>query len=289
VPFYSVARAERGRGFASIKRTDRQRVIDVTADVDNERGNANQILADLQRNFLPTLLADHPGLGYSFEGEQRDQREAFATLLRSYGFALVVIFSLIAVPLRSYTQPFVIMLVIPFGLVGAVVGHLLLGLEFSMMSSFGIVALSGVVVNSSLVLVHTVNQHRERGVELLEAVMRGGVGRFRPIVLTSLTTFAGLTPMLLDNRLGARFLVPMAASLAFGVVFATLIGLFLVPAGYVMLEDLASLRARRRGKGEAGERDRKTRRSPAGAVTALEETHSTGLVKQRAGGRDESF
>ncbi len=247
VPFYSVARAERGRGFASIKRTDRQRVIDVTAEVDKERANANQILADLQRSFLPTLLADHPGLGYSLEGEQRDQRQAFTTLLRSYGFALVVIFSLIAIPLRSYAQPLVIMLVIPFGLVGAVVGHILLGLEFSMMSSFGIVALSGVVVNSSLVLVHSINAQRERGVALLAAVTRGGVGRFRPIVLTSLTTFAGLTPMLIDNRLGARFLVPMAASLAFGVVFATLIGLFLVPVGYVMLEDLAALRGRRRG------------------------------------------
>lgn len=134
---------------------------------------------------------------------------------------------------------------IPFGLVGAVVGHLLMGLEFSMMSTFGVVAISGVVVNSSLVLVHQVNARREDGVELLEAVVQGGVARFRPIVLTSLTTFAGLTPMLMDNRLGARFLVPMANSLAFGVVFATFISLFLVPSGYLVIEDLKHLRKRR--------------------------------------------
>jgi multidrug efflux pump subunit AcrB len=286
VPFYSVARAERGRGFASIKRTDRQRVIDVKADVDNERANANQVLADLQKNFLPQLLAAYPGLGYSFEGEQRDQREAGSTLMRSYGFALVVIFALLAVPLRSYAQPVIIMSVIPFGLVGAVAGHLLLGLEFSIMSSFGIVALSGVVVNSSLVLVHYVNQERERGVALLEAVVHGGVARFRPIVLTSLTTFAGLTPMLADNRLGARFLVPMAASLAFGVVFATLIGLFLVPAGYMILEDLVGLRARWLGRREVGDGERERAGPTPGAVGALGESRATGLMNQRAGGPD---
>ena len=245
VPFYSVARAERGRGFASIKRTDRQRVLNVTADVDPDRANANQVLRALQQDFLPGLMASHPGLGFSLEGEQRDQREAFANLLRSYGFVLVLIYALIAIPLRSYAQPLVILCVIPFGLVGAVAGHLLMGLEFSMMSTFGVVAISGVVVNSSLVLVHHVNARREEGLALLEAVLHGGVARFRPIVLTSLTTFAGLTPMLMDNRLGARFLVPMANSLAFGVVFATFISLFLVPSGYLVIEDLKNLRTRR--------------------------------------------
>jgi multidrug efflux pump subunit AcrB len=241
VPFYRVAHAELGRGYASIKRADRQRVINVTADVDLSRGNANEILADLQRTFLPQLMADHPGLSYSLEGEQREQRETLAALVRNYAFALVLIYALLAVPLRSYGQPLIIMAVIPFGLVGAVAGHLLMGMHLSMMSVFGVVALSGVVVNSSLVLVHYVNRRREEGAPLEQAVRDAGVSRFRPIVLTSLTTFAGLTPLLTERSVTAQFLIPMATSLAFGVIFATLISLFLVPSAYLILEDLKGL------------------------------------------------
>jgi multidrug efflux pump subunit AcrB len=251
VPFYSVARAERGYGFASIQRTDRRRMIAVTADVDQRFANANQVIADAERSVLPQLLADYPGLSYALEGEQREQEEGVAALGRSYAFALFLIYALLAIPLRSYVQPLIIMAVIPFGLVGAIVGHLLMGLEFSMMSLFGVVALSGVVVNSSLVLVDSVNRRRSDGVALLDALRGAGVSRFRPIVLTSLTTFAGLTPLLLEDRLGARFLIPMATSLAFGVVFATAISLFLLPSAYLVLEDLQSWR-RRRGSERAG-------------------------------------
>lgn len=251
VPFYSVARAERGYGFASIQRTDRRRMIAVTADVDQRFANANQVIADAERSVLPQLLADYPGLSYALEGEQREQEEGVAALGRSYAFALFLIYALLAIPLRSYVQPLIIMAVIPFGLVGAIVGHLLMGLEFSMMSLFGVVALSGVVVNSSLVLVDSVNRRRSDGVALLDALRGAGVSRFRPIVLTSLTTFAGLTPLLLEDRLGARFLIPMATSLAFGVVFATAISLFLLPSAYLVLEDLQSWR-RRRGSKHAG-------------------------------------
>ncbi|MDJ0847026.1 MAG: efflux RND transporter permease subunit [Myxococcota bacterium] len=238
VPFYTVARAERGRGYANIKRRDRQRVINVTADVDETVANANEIIADLEAGFLPELLADHPGLRFSFEGAQREQGKVIFSLVTSYGFALFLIFALLAVPLRSYVQPLVIMAVIPFGLVGAIGGHLLLGMNLSMMSVFGVVALSGVVVNASLVLVHYVNEGRRAGVPLEEAVRNAGVARFRPIALTSLTTFMGLMPLLLERSLSAQFLIPMATSLAFGVLFATVISLFLVPSAYVILEDV---------------------------------------------------
>ncbi len=238
VPFYAVARASAGVGYSTIRRANRERVIDVTADVDLTQGNANQILADLTKGFLLQLVRDHPGLSFSLEGEQKEQSEALGALVRNYLFALVMVYALLAVPLRSYSQPLLIMAVIPFGVVGAILGHLLLGMNLSMMSVFGVVALSGVVVNSSLVLVHYVNQKREEGEPLVDAVRQAGVARFRPIVLTSITTFAGLTPLLLEGSVSAGFLKPMATSLGFGVVFATLISLFMVPSAYLILEDL---------------------------------------------------
>lgn len=253
VPFYAVARASAGVGYSTIKRSNRQRVIDVTADVDPTEGNANEILADLQKGYLAELIQSHSGLSYSLEGEQREQAEALGALVRNYVVALVGIYVLLAVPLRSYAQPVLIMGVIPFGVVGAVLGHLLMGFDLSMMSVFGVVALSGVVVNSSLVLVHYVNQRREEGIPLVEAVHGAGAARFRPIVLTSITTFAGLTPLLLERSVGSAFLKPMATSLGFGVVFATLISLFLVPSAYLILEDLEGFLGRgrvQRGRSE---------------------------------------
>jgi multidrug efflux pump subunit AcrB len=245
VPFYAVARAERGRGYATIRRTDRRRVVRVKADLDRDRANANVILADLRSDFFPTLIADHPGLSYSLEGEQSEQRETLAGLRRNFLFAIVVIYCLLAIPLRSYGQPLIIMAVIPFGLVGAIFGHIVMkaysGITFNMMSVFGVVALSGVVVNASLVLVHYINGRREQGDSLREAVTRAGVARFRPIVLTSLTTFAGLFPLLREPSVSAQFLIPMATSLAFGVLFATVISLFLVPSSYLVLEDIKGL------------------------------------------------
>ncbi|MDJ0865174.1 MAG: efflux RND transporter permease subunit [Myxococcota bacterium] len=242
VPFGTVAQAELGRGFATIRRADRMRVVNVTANVDRNLTTANDVLRDLQKRALPPILADYPSVSYSLEGEQREQRRAFAGLGRAYVLALLAIFALLAVPLRSYAQPLIIMSVIPFGLVGAIGGHLLMGKGLSFMSVVGIVALSGVVVNASLVLVHAVNGRRERGLRLHSAVVESGIARFRPIVLTSLTTFAGLTPLMLERSVQAQFLIPMAISLAFGVLFATTITLLVVPCGYLVLEDLRGLR-----------------------------------------------
>jgi multidrug efflux pump subunit AcrB len=244
VPFYAVARMDRGRGYATINRSDRRRVINVTADVDDAVANANEILADLKSDFMPSLLADYPGLSYDLEGVQREQKQTIEALKTDAKFALVLIFALLAVPLRSYGQPLIIMAVIPFGVVGAIVGHFIMRMDLSMMSVFGVVALSGVVINSSLVLVHYVNQRRNAGTALGDAVREAGVARFRPIVLTSMTTFAGLTPLLLERSVSAKFLIPMAVSLAFGVVFASSISLFLVPSLYLILEDVKQLAGR---------------------------------------------
>jgi multidrug efflux pump subunit AcrB len=237
MPFGQVAVASHGRGYDAIRRTDRRRAVNVTADVDITRGNANEIIADLQAGVLPQLVAEFPGVRYSFEGEQQQQRETLAGLGRAFVFALIAIYALLAIPLRSYAQPILIMLAIPFGLVGSIGGHLLLGMDLTVLSMFGMVAMAGVAVNSSLVLVDFANRRRAEGVALMDAVTDAGTARFRAILLTSLTTFAGLTPLMLEKSLQAQFLIPMAVSLAFGVLFSTFVTLVLVPAGYTVLED----------------------------------------------------
>ncbi|MBW2229990.1 MAG: efflux RND transporter permease subunit [Deltaproteobacteria bacterium] len=253
VPFHSVARVEAGRGYSTIRRIDRQRVITVAADLDLSKGNANEIMRDLRTNFMPQLMADHAGLNFAPDGEQREQRKVQEGMQRTLPLALILIFALLAVPLRSYSQPLIIMSVIPFGLVGAIGGHLLMGRSLSMMSVFGIVALSGVVVNASLVMVHYVNTRRALGASVRQAVREAGAARFRPIVLTSMTTFAGLTPLLLERSVSAQFLIPMAISLGFGVAFSSLITLFLVPSAYMILEDLRHLFSRTPPDEEGGE------------------------------------
>ncbi len=238
VPFTTAARAELSRGPASIQRVDRRRVLAVTADVDPATANAAEILADLEAGPLPELMADFPGVRYTLEGEQQEQRETMGGLVRGFAFALLAIYVLLAIPFRSYAQPLIVMSAIPFGLIGAVGGHLVMGLDLTILSMFGIVALTGVVVNDSLVMVDFINQRYREGMPLRTAIRRSGVARFRAIVMTSLTTFAGLAPLLTERSLQAKFLIPMAVSLAFGVLFATLITLLLVPVGYFILEDV---------------------------------------------------
>jgi multidrug efflux pump subunit AcrB len=237
VPFSVAAQAEVGRGFASIQRKDRQKVVNVTADVDVKTANANEIIADLTANVLPEILADHPRVGYSLEGEQREQAETMSGLGGSFLFAMMMIYILLAIPFKSYTQPLIVMSAIPFGVVGAVWGHMFLGMNLTMLSMFGVVALTGVVVNDSLVMVDFINKMRDRGRPITEAIREAGAQRFRPILLTSVTTFLGLTPILLEKSLQAQFLIPMAVSLGFGVLFATFITLMLVPVLYLILDD----------------------------------------------------
>ena len=273
VPFSQVAQVEPGRGYASIKRVDRNRAVNVTASVDPAVTSSNAVITDLRERILPEVLADYPGVLYTFEGAQAEQMDAVAGLQRGFVLALLMIFALLAVPLRSYVQPLIIMAAIPFGLVGAIWGHMVMGLDVTMMSMFGLVALTGVVVNDSLVMVDFINRARkvhtdvgrrvrkEGGTQpdrdefdstgLKLAIREAGSNRFRPILLTSLTTFFGLAPLMLERSMQAAFLVPMAVSLAFGVLFATFITLILVPTGYLILDDVQRLMRRMSGRGAA--------------------------------------
>jgi multidrug efflux pump subunit AcrB len=237
VPFRQVASVDVGRGYATINRVDRRRIVDVQADIDQDVTNAAEIIADLQKSVLPNLKADYPSLRYSFEGEERDRQESLQSMGRGFQLALIAIYAILAVLFRSYMQPLIIMSAIPFGFLGAVMGHVLMGWDLTLLSMFGVVALTGVVVNDSLIMIDFINRNRNEGMSLWDAVVGSGVRRFRPIILTSLTTFAGLTPMLLEKSLQARFLIPMAISLGFGVLFATAITLILIPVGYLLLED----------------------------------------------------
>ena len=241
VPFATVATVVEGRGYATVDRVDRRRVVDVTADVDDGVANANAINEALQRDVLPSLAHRFPGLTYTFEGEQRESSESFESMSVNLVYALLVIFALLAVQFRSYLQPLIVMSVIPFGLMGAVFGHMLMGLDLSMLSMFGMVALTGVVVNDSLILIDLINRRRREGVSLRQAVSESGLRRFRPILLTTLTTFLGLMPMILERSLQAKFLIPMAVSLGFGVLFATAVTLLLVPTIYWILDDIRGL------------------------------------------------
>jgi len=244
VPFGAVARAKLAEGYSAISRVDGRRVVTVTGGIDGSVANANEIVADLRAKHLAALEAAYPSVDFSFEGEQREQAEFLGSLVRGWALAMLVIYALLAVPLRSYLQPFIIMSAIPFGLIGAVWGHVLMGHALSMFSMIGLVALSGVVVNDSLVLVDWINQVRRQGTPLEVAIRESGSARFRAVLLTSLTTFAGLTPLLLERSVQAQMLIPMAISLAFGVIAATAITLFLVPAAYLILEDLHALTRR---------------------------------------------
>jgi multidrug efflux pump subunit AcrB len=237
MPLAQAAILERGQAYTTINRTDGRRNISVTADIANEDSNANEINAQIVQRELPQLLADFPGLAYSLGGEQERQAETMHALGLGFILAMIVMFSLLAVVFRSYSQPLLVMSAIPFGMVGAVWGHVVMGFSLSLMSMMGLVALSGVVVNDSLILIVSINRNREDGMGTWDAIIAGGARRFRPILLTSLTTFFGLAPMIWETSVQARFLVPMAVSLGFGVLAATLIMLLIVPCSYVILED----------------------------------------------------
>ena len=238
IPFEEVAQVTFGRGYESIRRIDRRRAVNVTADVDKSKGNTHVINSALQNEILPQLRTEFPGVYWGFEGEQSEQAETLGSMIYLYGIALIIIYGLLAIPFSSYIQPIIVMAAIPFGLIGAIWGHIVMGMDVTILSGFGVVALTGVVVNDSLVMVDYVNRKRSIGLNEMESARQAGMSRFRPIILTSLTTFAGLTPLLLEKSLQAKFLVPMGVSLGFGVIFATVITLILVPSMYLILEDI---------------------------------------------------
>jgi multidrug efflux pump subunit AcrB len=237
VPLRDVAVLKRGRAYTTINRLDGRRLLTVTANV-NPRGESERILNLVLRDIMPELQKKYPGLTQVFRGRQKDIREGMSALTKGFVFALLVIYALLAIPFRSYTQPMIIMTCIPFGIVGAVFAHVMLGYPLSMISLMGIVALSGVVVNDSLVLVDYANKEVRGGCAIRQSIVNAGARRFRPILLTTLTTFLGLAPMIFETSRQARFMVPMAISLGFGILFATFITLFLVPSLYLVIYDI---------------------------------------------------
>jgi multidrug efflux pump subunit AcrB len=240
VPLMDVVRVEEGQAFTSINRRDGRRVV--TVSMDAQPSNAvGRVLESMKTEVLPNLRAEYPGITWSFEGSQADMRESTQTLWGGFALALLVIFALLAVAFNSYLQPLIIMAAIPFGLVGAVIGHILLGYDLSLVSLMGVIALSGVVLNDSLIMIDYANKQRRDGLSVFEAIHEAGLRRFRPIMLTTLTTFGGLTPIIFETSSQATQLIPMATSLGFGIVFATSIILVIVPCLYLIMEDVLSV------------------------------------------------
>ncbi len=237
VPLSEVATIKVGTGSSTISRVDRQRIINITADLNKEKTSANKVVGDL-KEWLPELLESHPGVTVDMEGEQLEQKKFFNSLKFGFIVALLSIYILLAIPFGSYMQPLMVMSVIPFSIIGAVAGHAITDTDLSISSVMGVLALIGVVVNDSLVLVDYTNKRIKEGASIEKAIRVAGGARFRPILLTSLTTFAGLTPLIYDKSTQAIFLIPMAVSLGFGILFATMLTLVLIPTFYLIVEDI---------------------------------------------------
>ncbi len=236
VPFTEVARLTEGTGYASIRRTNQRRTVAVKADVDQSVTNSRKVMAALKKAF-PDILRQHPGVELAFGGQQLETSKAFDSLDRSFLIAMLLIYVILAGLFRSYIQPLIVMSIIPFGLIGAVAGHFVMGYPLTIASMFGLVALTGVVVNDSMILVTFINKRVAKGMALQEAVIEGGKSRLRPILLTSVTTVLGMGPLLFETSFQAKFLIPMAISLSAGLIFATVLTLIAVPSLYMIVFD----------------------------------------------------
>ena len=241
VPLMSVADISFAPGYSTITRTDGMRRVAVSAGVDTNKANANEIFSELSSNFFPQLKRRYPELHVALQGEQKKMRESFDSLYVAYPLAILGIFIIIATMFRSYAQPFIIIFTVPFGIIGAVMGHLLLGYDLSIMSIFGMVALTGVVVNDAIVLIERINENIAEGMPFFDAILNGGARRFRAIFLTSLSTVGGLAPLIMETDIQAKFLIPMALSIAAGIAFATVLTLVLVPSLLALLSDFRLL------------------------------------------------
>ncbi|WP_300461868.1 efflux RND transporter permease subunit [Desulfobacula sp.] len=241
IPLNQVADIEMIRGYSTIQRVDRKRIITVISDINEHIANAREIVEDLKQNYLETLVNRFPGVTYDLEGQAKRTEESINSLKVGFSLAAMIMFLLLASQFRSYIQPVIIMTAIPFGLIGAIVGHYLLNLDITMISIFGIVALSGIVVNDSLILIDFTNSKVRQGTRIFDAVIAAGQNRFRPVLLTSVTTVAGLFPLLLETSFQAQFLIPMAVSISFGLIAATILTLVFVPSLYVVINDLTGV------------------------------------------------
>ncbi|MEX2576331.1 MAG: efflux RND transporter permease subunit [Halofilum sp. (in: g-proteobacteria)] len=240
VPLEEVATIERGEALTWISRRDGRRMGQVTASV-TPPAQTNRVLATVRNEILPQMKRDFPQLAHSFEGQQETMRNAIDSFYTNVTLALLGIYALLALPFRSYVQPLIVMAAIPFGAVGAILGHLVMGYGLSLISVMGIIALGGVVVNGSLVMIDYANRRMGEGASVWAAAHAAGVRRFRPIFLTTVTTFGGLAPMIFETSVQAQFMIPMAVSLGFGILFSSAILLFFVPCLYVVMDDVRGL------------------------------------------------
>jgi HAE1 family hydrophobic/amphiphilic exporter-1 len=243
IPLAAVAEVEPTRGWARIHRIDGQRAITVQGDVDRDVANAQELLAMARAEFVPDLLERYPGVRLDVEGESKESAETGGSIGRNVLLGMFGVYALLAVQFRGWLAPLTVMLVIPTALIGVVFGHVAIGQDLTMPSIVGMASLFGVVVNDSILLVLFIRQARDRGLATIDAAKQAGRARFRPILLTSVTTMAGLLPLLLEKSLQAQILVPLAASIAFGLATATIAALFLVPAIYMILDDFGALGA----------------------------------------------
>jgi len=250
VPIANVANLEFAQGASAIRRLDRRRIVEVTAEADYQVADPHGIVTDIRDNYVPGLKQEFRGLEFLVKGEQDAASEFLIELVRLTLMAFLAIFGLIAIAFRSYIQPAIVMSAVPFGLLGAIIGHLLFGTTMSMFSFMGVVAASGVVINDNLVLIDRINQLREEQPDITKAVIQAAVSRFRPILLTSFTTFIGLLPIMSERSAQSEYLKPMTLSLGFGVAFASFVTLILVPCLYLVVEDGRAWINRKRGKGE---------------------------------------
>ena len=236
IPIKEVASISLGTGLANIDREARKRNLTISAYLDPAKVQSGPVIADVSKNFVPMLEEKYPSVEFGLTGKSQEKNEYYGEMLVGFLVALFMIYGLLAVPLRSYLQPIVIMSVIPFGFIGAVIGHMVFDVTVNMLSVFGIVALAGVVVNDSLILVDFTNRGRNEGMDIDSALVNAGKKRFRAILLTTLTTFVGLLPIMFETSVQAQFVIPMALSLSFGIVFASTITLILIPCLYSVVE-----------------------------------------------------
>ncbi len=235
MPLRVVADVGTGQSYTEIRRIDGRRAVEVSADVDEGLGNSTEIMAELRKNVLPALVADFPGLSWSVGGAEKERQEGMNDLMVGMLLAIAAMYALLAIVFRSYIQPLAVLIAIPFGVVGALVGHMIMGYSWSLMSMMGMIALAGVAINDSLVYVDAINNYRDRGVHPVRAALDAGAIRARPIILTATSAFIGLAPLIFETELQARFLIPMAISLGFGIIASTVVTLLVVPCFYLLL------------------------------------------------------
>ncbi len=240
-PLTELAEVEVVRGYSEINRIDQLRSVTIKADVNESLGNASQIVGALKTDIMPEILRDRPGIRVRWEGQQEQQQDSLQSMMFGFIVAMLAMFVLLAFEFKSYAQPLIILAIIPFGTIGAIGGHAVLGLPLTIFSLFGVIALSGIVINDSIVLVDFINNLRRSGLSTRQAVRQAGIRRFRPVILTTTTTVGGLTPILMETSLQAQMLIPMATSIAFGEIFATILVLFLVPVLYSLYADASRL------------------------------------------------